>query len=965
MKNGDSLHGFTVLRSQFLKELQATLYELRYDKNGARLLWLDRDDDNMTFAIGFKTPPRDDTGVFHIIEHSVLCGSDKYPVKDPFVILLKSSLQTFLNALTFSDKTVYPVCSRNRQDFLNLMDVYLDAVLHPLSAQDPHAFLQEGWHYELSEDGTLTRNGVVYNEMKGSFSNPDVVLANTLERALYPDTCYGCVSGGDPEHIPELTYQTYLDNYHRCYHPSNAYIFLDGSIDVDAVLAKLDSFLCDFDAAETDTEIPMQSPVCPPQIVASYEIDAEEDGTDKVLFSDGYVYDGSDLVSQYACDILEDLLVGTNDAPLKRALLEQELCEDVEFDNNADIQQPFVSITVRNTSEDKAERCRQVIRDTLAQICDEGLDRAQLHAAIDHLEFTQREKDSGRTPIGLIFGIYALDKWLYGGDPSEKLEPGPTFTALRAFADHGGFEALLRSIVLESKHCASVMLLPDAALGKARQEAEAEQLAAIKATWTPSQIAEVESTFETLRRKQETPDSPAQLATLPKLSLKDLPEQPRLSHAGQTTVGGYSVIHTQKNTNGISYLTFYFSLADMTLEELSRIDFLADLLGEIATESYTPTQLYTLLQSVTGHLLCHVSTYSPCGTDTCDPYFEVCLAVLEEKKDEALALIREMLCKSLFDNQKAIRNVLWQETDDMEQAVLSSGHSVALQRCMAGLTAGGAVGDATHGIGKLRWLQNAKAGFDGNAEAFCEGLSDLCKRIFVRSRLRFALTGTMDADWIVRAAECFPEGAVCQPIERRPLCLVPCGYQIPARIAFAAKIFRLGQHPHGASKVASKILSLDYLWNEVRVKGGAYGVGFHTRLSGGCIFYTYRDPNPAGALCSYEKMGEALRDFCSSDSTVDDYIISSIADLQPLMSPRTEGQQNASDILSGVTEEILRTYYTDVLHTTKEDLIAFSRLFDEKQGDGVICVIGSKQTLDACGDTLKHRELLLGAPATV
>lgn len=966
MQTGEKLYGFSVNRVRQLSELKATLYELTYDKNGARLLWLDRDDENMTFAIGFRTPPRDDTGVFHIIEHSVLCGSDQYPVKDPFVVLLKSSLQTFLNAITFSDKTVYPVSSRNRQDFLNLMDVYLDAVLHPLSAKDPHAFLQEGWHYELSESGELTRNGVVYNEMKGSFSNPDTVMFNALEKALFPDTCYGFVSGGDPEKIPSLTYETYLENLSRCYHPSNAYIFLDGKIDTDAVLSKLDNYLCAFDAAMPDTEIALQQPITPQQAVTRYEIAPEEAGQDKVLLCGGYVYGTyDDIERQLACEILTDVLTGTNDAPLKKALLDNGLCEDIELDNSTDLQQPFMSITVRNTSEEKADACWQTIRDTLTKIADEGFDRRQLYAVIDHLEFVQREKDAGRTPLGLIFGINAMETWLYGGDPVRKLELGTYFDGLRRMAEQGGFEKLLRDLFLDNPHCAKVMLVPDCELGKMRQQNQAQELQTICDGWTQAQREAVRETFTQMRKKQELPDEPAQLAKIPRLSLTDIPENLSYTGAEVTEIAGRRVIHTKKNTDGISYLTLYFTLEDLTDEQISEAEFLSIVLGEIATEHCTATELFTQIQATVGHLSAKLGVYSPNGKKDCAPYFEVSIAVLEEKKDEALELLREMLCRTDFTDKKSIFHLLRQETQDTEQAMLSSGNSMALQHAIAGLTAAGAVADAYDGIGMLRWLQKTRDRFENDADAICTSLASLCCRIFVRDRLTFAMTGALDPSWIERAAATFPAGAVERRAERAPAKIEPTGFRIPAQTAFTAKVLDLGDDTDGSAKVASKILMLDHLWNEVRVKGGAYGTGMGVRLSGITLYYSYRDSHPDGALKAFTACGDALRRFCDSDETVDDCIISSISDLQPLLSIKAEGQRNASHVLDGITKQRLQKQYSEVLHTTKDDLRAFAALLDEKQKTGIICVIGSKQLLDACGDVLTRREQVQETPALV
>lgn len=965
MQTGEHLYGFTVTNVREVPEIKAVLHELTYDKNGARLLWLDRDDPNMTFAIGFRTAPQDDTGVFHIIEHSVLCGSEKYPVKDPFVVLLKSSLQTFLNALTFSDKTVYPVSSRNRQDFLNLMDVYLDAVLHPLSAKNPHAFLQEGWHYELSGDGELTRNGVVYNEMKGSFANPDTLVFNLAKRSLFPDTCYGKVSGGDPAYIPELTYENYLESYRRCYHPSNSYIILDGRIDPDAVLAKLDSFLCEFTPG-AQVEIPIQQPVTPPQAVDYYEIEAADKGLDKALAMGAYAYGSFDDVElQCAVDILCSVLAGTNDAPLMKALLDRELCEEVEVENFTGTLQPFAGITFRNTSEEKAALCWQTAEQVLRELAEQGLDHAQLLATIDNQEFIQREKDSGTTPVGLIFAINAMETWLYGGDPVKKLEYASVFASLRKKVNEGWFETLLKQLFLENRHCAKVLLLPDAALGEKRAAAEKEALAALLESRTETELAAIRACFADLRNWQEMPDTPEQLATLPKLSVADIPEKLEHSAAEDYNLDGHRCLHTEMNTDGIAYLSLYFKIDDLTPEELSCAEFLTELLGELATAHYTPTQLDTELQTAFGHFSCDINAYSPNGASETDAYLFVKLAVLEEKKARVRPLLSEMLLHSRFDDTKYIGHLLRQEVLATEQHFVSAGHSVALQHALAGLTAGGVVGDAINGFGMLRWLQRTKSTFERDGERQCEAFAALCRRIFIKERICAATTGKRDDAWVSEVIAAFPSGSIGEKKARQLQPGTTDALQIPAQVGFSAKAIDFGRGISGAAKVASKILSLDYLWNAVRVKGGAYGTGFSVRISGIASFYSYRDPNPGGALSTFASAGEALRSFCDSGEALDDYIISTISDLTPLQSPRAEGSGNAEDALCGRTREDYQRQYSQVLHATVDDLRAFSVCLDRLQEKGVAAIIGGGNVLDACGDLIDRRELLQGVPAPV
>ncbi|MGN0847170.1 MAG: insulinase family protein, partial [Kiritimatiellia bacterium] len=523
LKPGDVVSGFTVKGVTELPEVQGRLVRMCYEKNGADLAWLDRDDDNMTFAIGFRTFPYDDTGVAHIIEHSVLCGSEKYPVKEPFVDLLKSSFATFLNAWTSADSTMYPVCSRNRADFLNLIDVYMDSVLHPLSVRSPMAFQQEGWHYELDGvDGELKRNGVVYSEMKGAFANPERRLYHELHRLAYPETCYGYVSGGDPAAIPELTFEKYKAFYNRFYHPSNARIFLDGRVDLPAVLAKLDAFLAPYPRAAVDAEVAYQRPVSNAKTI-EYEIGADEKPEGKVLLGDCWVFGRFDEREKYlAMDVLTDALAGDNDAPLKKALLERGLCEDVRLGVGGGAQLE-VSLVVKNVARENVAAVRRTVREVLAGLAAKGLDHARLAALLDRAEFHDREKDYGGFPRGLAFFSDAYDQWLYGGDPADAFRNASRFASLRGRLATGHFEDLLKSALLENPHHAELTMIPSPTLAAARQAAEKAELAKIKAGWTKEETEQVFAACRALERHQAAPDRPEDTAKLPLLSVKDIP----------------------------------------------------------------------------------------------------------------------------------------------------------------------------------------------------------------------------------------------------------------------------------------------------------------------------------------------------------------------------------------------------------------------------------------------------------
>ena len=953
------MHGFAVRYCQPLPELRGTLYRMEYEKNGADLVYLDRPDDNKTFSIAFKTIPSDSTGVFHILEHSVLCGSEKYPVREPFVELLKSSLQTFLNAMTFPDKTMYPVASRNDQDFLNLVDVYMDAVLHPLSVTDPMGFRQEGWHYELeAPDGELTRNGVVYNEMKGAFVDPDEVLSFELGRRLFPDNCYGFVSGGHPEHIPELTYESYLANHARYYHPSNSYIFLDGQMDLDAVLAKLDSFLCQYDRIDPDADIPMQKPVHPEEGTAAYEIGPEDDGTDKVLVGEGWVYGAfNEQERSMACAVLTQALCGTNESPLKKAVLEAGLCQDLSLGNYDGIQQNYLVMVARNTSlEKKDELVRTVYRVLEEQA--KGLDHAELHAILNQVEFASREKDFGRMPRGLVFAINAMESWLYGGDPAQNLSFEETFASLRRRIDEGWFEKLLREVFLENGHTARVVLVPSKTLGQEARERDKAELAAIKAGWSEAETKKVMDEFAALRRHQSEADTPEALASLPLLSLSDIPETTPALPYHVDERGGRPLLWQDVETGGITYLDLYFRADDLTMEELDKLPVACQLLGKMATETHGALELASLIREKLGRF--EVSVTCPETPDgKAVPMVNVSVAVLPERKAESLELLREILLTTSLDDTAAVYNLLRQARIGLEQGFMSAGSSYAVIRATAGLTAAGAVGDAISGVGQLRWLQSAEKSFEADGKAVTEAFGALLRKLFVRGRVTVSLTGPADDGYVKGALELLPEGGPGASTAYGALDLQAEGYTIPAGIGFTGFVGRLrnaGREYAGSMRVAAQLLSLDYLWNNVRVKGGAYGVTLAVSPMGSVAFSSYRDPNCAGSLDIFAGAGQVLREAAESGETLDKYIISTIGGLEPYMTPRQEKARAASMYFTGRTQADLLRQRSEILHTGPADLTAFADALDAMRAHAQTCVIGGQNVLDACGEKLEKIE---------
>ncbi len=962
--------GFLLDSIQELPELKAVLYRMHFEKNGAKLMWLDRREENQTFAIAFKTLPSDDTGVFHILEHSLLCGSEKYPVSKPFVEMIKSSLQTFMNAFTFPDKTMYPLCSRNRKDFLNLTDVYLDAVFHPLCVTRKEIFLQEGWHYELEDpEGELTCNGVVYNEMKGMYASPDTLIDSHLNRLLFPDNCYRFQSGGDPQHIVELDYDEYVAEYQKFYHPSNACVILDGDIDIKAVLMKIGKVFNEYDRQETDCEIGIQKPVQPEEYQCPYEVGGNEETDNKVILAGGWVYGKYDEPEKnMACSLLTDILCSTNESPLRKAVLTKGLAENVELAKMDGIQQPYFVMVIRNTSEEKRKEVWKTISGTLTDLAEHGLDHKRLEAALSRMEFQMREKESGMYPEGIVNAMRILESSLYGGDPAQNLCYGKIFESLRAKISQGYFEQLLKETLLENPHCAKLTLYPSKTIGEERHRREQIRFQEIKDLWLQIKREQVVEELSWLRRIQGTPDSPKELAALPQLALSDISEEIEEIPQNITEFDGSTVLLHPLETEGIIHISYYFSLSDFSLEELSVISFLRMLLGQTGTEHYSALELQAELEGNLGRFQPYVDVAARRGqTETCTPCLVIQASVLKKKIGEAVRLLNEVLNGSQFHDLQYVRTRIRQLRMSMEQHVLMNGNTYAAGLAVAGFSAEGAVQEAFQGIRMLRWVQRMDDNFEKEGEGLVQKLKQFCKKIFVCCRMTLSITGEIEESWIRELIRLLADrrgriGTLAEYFRPEEACPSgKIGIRIPAEIGFAGKGANLNicsAKYHGAMKVAARILSYGYLWETIRVKGGAYGTGLTVSGNGNVVFTSFRDPNGADSLASFDKSGTALRRLCKRGESLDRYIISTIASTEPLMSARQKGIRAAKDYLCGVTREMLCIERREILYTSKEDLIVISDILDQICRKAGICLIGGRTSLEAAGNILTRTEEL-------
>ena len=964
MEPNSILHNFAVLSCQRVDELEAALWQMEHRTSGARLVWLERAEENKTFGIAFQTQPWDDTGVFHILEHSVLCGSARYPVKEPFVELMKSSLNTFLNAMTFPDRTFYPVSSRNDQDFINLLRVYMDAVLHPQIYDRPEIFGQEGWHYELGEDGGLSCKGVVFNEMKGTFSSPDALMERELNRLLFPDTCYRFVAGGDPEHIPELTYEQFTAAHSRLYHPSNSYIFLDGRLDIEAVLRILDGeFLSGYERRPGPGAIPLQRSAGGGESVICYELSPQESLEGRSRLADGFVAcTYRDRETLTALRALADVLCGDNQAPLKRLLLESGLAQDVRLELHDGIQQPWVTLEARNIDGSRAGEVSAALRSELERLAREGLDRRRILAVLDNLEFEARQRDYDRMPQGLILGFQVLESWIYGGEPGANLSVGSLFDDLRRKCGEGYFERLLEQVLLQNPHRCRVLMHPSRTAGQERQDREEARLRAVRSAWSEGDIAGVRRYQAGLAAWQDAPDTAEQLAAIPRLRLDQVPAEPERLPSAEETVAGTALLLHSLPTNGITYLNLYFALDDLSPDELACAAFLARLFGSLDTRSYPLADLHREMRSLFGGIQFSIEAYGRRGgPDRCRTFLCAACSVLDAKLEKALSFLTAFLTEQRWDDQDRVLACLRQHRTAMAEQTVMAGHSAAMTRVLACSTAEGAVQEQTGGITFLRWLTALEQDFPARFPALAEELQALAGRIFCRARMTAGVTAGNEAA-APQAARMLsaglPEGAFLPPDAAavRPWGARREGIVIPAGISFTAMGGTFQAAGRGAAKVLGRTLSLAHLWNAVRVQGGAYGTGAVLRDTGFAGFFSYRDPSAARTLGCYRASGAFLRGVGQMDLT--GMIIGAAAESDPLLTARMKGKAADARHWRRITHEDLCRVRQEMLSAVPGDLEALADAVEELTAAGAVCVLGSRQQVDACAGGLDSVEVL-------
>lgn len=952
MKNNHTLHGFVETGKVEIPDIEAILHKMEHKKSGAKLLFLEREDENKTFSIAFKTIPEDSTGVFHIIEHSVLCGSRKYKVKEPFVELLKGSLNTFLNALTFPDKTMYPVASRNDCDFLNLMSVYLDAVLHPAILGNKNIFLQEGWHYELdAESGRLTRNGVVLNEMRGAFSSPDELAYYHLSDMLYPDTCYRHESGGKPEFITSLSYENFIAAHKKYYHPSNAQIFLDGSVDLDSALAMIDSYLSEYDRAPADFEIKTQPAIKPAHREVEYEISENESKENKTRMVLGYLLSRFDEQEKnVAANILLDTVLSSNESPLKKVLIDSGLCEDITISPYDSIKQNAIGIDFHNVKDGACDELYKLFVDTVRKISDSRIDKSMLEASLNNFEFKTRERDFGTMPKGVVYAMTVLETSLYGGAPEQNLSFEKSFASLREKLNTDYFEKLLCEIFLENEHRATLIMYPSETLGKRRAEEEARQLADIKNSLTKEELDTIKKSERELKAWQQTSDTPEAVASIPMLKISDIPKDIAKIPRTVTEIGDSTVLFHDVATGGIVYTDLYFDASELTKEEIFDLRMLFTFMENVPTEKRTAIELQNLIKRELGSFSVGMTPVTKDGKAKI--YANVSLSATEAKKNSIIDILGEVLYTSVYKDRSVARNILRQMKIASEESFITGGHLAGYHRATAYVNSEAAVLEYYSGYEAHLSIKALDSAFDSEFDKLSERLVNLTKRIFTKERLTISITGKPDEVFARSLIDSLRSESTEAPVcSIEPLGIRREGILIPAQAAFAESVSNLslfGEKTSGTMNVVRSILNYGYLWNTIRVQGGAYGVGLLVRNNGNVGFYSYRDPSPKRTLECYKESAAFLRDFAERGEDITKFIIGAVGDSAPLLTPKLKGTFSTVRYLRGITHEDECRTHREMLATDKDALLWAADLIDKVAATGAVCVVGGKDKLESC-----------------
>lgn len=956
----EELSTYEIIQEKEINDLNSSGKILKHKKTGAKVVLLENDDDNKVFYIGFRTPPKESTGVAHILEHSVLCGSKDFPVKDPFVELAKGSLNTFLNAMTYPDKTVYPIASCNHKDFQNLMHVYLDAVFYPNIYTEPKIFMQEGWHYHLEHaDDDLKYNGVVYNEMKGAFSSPDDVLDREIFNSLFPDTTYGYESGGDPKHIPELTYEQFLSFHKRYYHPSNSYIYLYGNMDMVEKLDWIDkNYLSKFDYLEIDSSIQPQHTFAKPlDYTKEYSITENETEKNATYLSYNTVVGSSlDKELYIAFQILDYALCSAPGAPLKQALIDAGIGEDVYSVYENGILQPYFSIVAKNAEKTQKEEFLNIIQSVLKKQATEGIDKKALKAGINYYDFKYKEADFGSYPKGLMYGLQALDSWLYDEmAPFEHIEANQTFESLKQKIDSGFYEQLVDSFLINNPHKAVITVVPVKGLTAQLDKELQGKLDAYKASLSEKEIEKLVDDTQKLIAYQSAEPTAAELAKIPLLERTDIRKQAEPFINEVREKDGIKVLSHDIFTNGVSYIKFIFDANQISNELLPYLGILKNVLGFLNTENYNYGDLFNEINIQTGGFTALANTYvNSQKLDEFDLKFELRVKALYKNTEQAYELMKEILLTSKFTDYKRLLEVIKEMKARMQAYMMASGHSVAAVRSLSYFSETAAVQEQLSGIELYRLLETIDADYENQKEKVAANLQKVLEMICRPENLLIDYTGT--AEGLKKAEEYVTSfknslyttgekgsGFCFQPVQKNEGFKTSAGIQY---VAMAGSFLKAGLPYTGALRVLKVIMGYEYLWNNVRVKGGAYGCMSNFTRSGECYFASYRDPNIRKTIDTYKNAVEFVKNFSADERTMTKFVIGAISDMDVPKNPAAKGALSLAAYLSNVTFEEEQKVRDEVLTVDTNKIRSLSAYLETALAYNCICVVGNEASIE-------------------
>ena len=949
---------FKEVEKHDLPDIQSTGILYEHEETGAQVLYLKNDDSNKAFTIGFKTPPYNDNGITHILEHSVLNGSKKYPSKEPFVELIKGSLNTFVNAMTFADKTIYPVASTNQKDFRHLMGVYLDAVFQPLFVENPHILAQEGWHYHLEDpEDDLIYKGVVYNEMKGAFGSPERQLYQQISAQLYPNSIYRYESGGDPVAIPGLTQKEFVEYHQEHYHPSNSFTILYGDLDLEDAFEDLEEYFSGQGSLSDEIELDFE--ILEPEAIEfedSYSITAGDDPTDKDYLAIGWhVADPTQALDSFGLKVLEEILLGNNQSPLKKALLDADIGGDIDG-GSAELGYPTAFfVSAKYSDAEKMPKFNEVLTETLQNLVEKGIDQDLIEAALNKITFQTKEAAiSEDNPRGVLYAITALSTWLYGEDPYVNLEFSKYLDELAELATDGYFEKLIEEKLLDNPIRIEISLKAEPGKNDQIEEVVLRELQEYKSNLSKEEINELVTKTQTLIERQDTPDDPSDLAKIPTLTREDLTtDVPDYPLEESSFYEGTSFYHAEQFTSGIDYVGLYFDISDFEAEEYEALGFLSDLLSNLGTEKYDVAKLQTEIDTHTGGIYGTVSIFEN-QNGIIQPYFVLKGKALEDSFNHLVNLLKEIMSATNFTDTAEINKITQRLISGFEGAINNRSHVLAANRALSQVRPATKLGELTDGIDQFNYLKAVREGLREGTTDLSQQLTQLLSRLLNKNRLNVLYTGEKSRVSIVKetlqtafsdlADEPFGQSIEYQPgIKQNEAYITAQDVNYVGTGADAKNVLEFT----GASNVLATAIRFDYLWNHIRVKGGAYGSLYLHRRNGNFALGSYRDPNLRTTLEVYNNLPQYVENLVISEEELNKYIIGTMSPLEQPKSAESKGLAALSRLKNGISREDIVTLKEEILHTEVKDLAKLSDDIQKVLDNETVVVIGNKTQIEA------------------